>query len=304
MSRVLCFRGAVNTWECDEMGHMNVRFYKAKAYQGLSLLCAELGLSPQWLADRGLAVRAKEQHIRFLRELHAGADLSIEGGVVDSSENEILFFQEILPLTASHVSATLLTKIHLVDITSGKEVLLPEACQDAARNMRTEVPGYGQPRSLDLSHVIESIDADGAIGRGHLNVSTQMIRSNQVDQNGLLYPDEFIGFVSDGIGNLFGLITKDDVDIYERTEEVGGAALEYRFEYHRFPRVGDHIQILSAPAEILGKAYKLRHVIVDPITYDVLVRAESVHIAFDLAQRKAIEIPDRLRAGLKKFLAP
>ena len=29
------WRGGVNTWECDEMGHMNVRFYLAKAMEGL-----------------------------------------------------------------------------------------------------------------------------------------------------------------------------------------------------------------------------------------------------------------------------
>ena len=25
------FRGSVNTWECDEVGHMNVQFYVARA---------------------------------------------------------------------------------------------------------------------------------------------------------------------------------------------------------------------------------------------------------------------------------
>ena len=29
------WRGGVNTWECDEMGHLNVRFYVARAMEGL-----------------------------------------------------------------------------------------------------------------------------------------------------------------------------------------------------------------------------------------------------------------------------
>lgn len=38
------WRGGVNVWECDEMGHMNVRFYVTRAMQGLVGLAAELGM--------------------------------------------------------------------------------------------------------------------------------------------------------------------------------------------------------------------------------------------------------------------
>ena len=29
------WRGSVNTWECDQMGHLNVRFYVARSAEGL-----------------------------------------------------------------------------------------------------------------------------------------------------------------------------------------------------------------------------------------------------------------------------
>ena len=38
------WRGAVQAWECDEMGHMNVRFHLAKAMQGLAGAAAALGM--------------------------------------------------------------------------------------------------------------------------------------------------------------------------------------------------------------------------------------------------------------------
>ena len=40
-------RSAVQTWECDQMGHMNVQFYVAKAEEGMTALAAALGLSPR-----------------------------------------------------------------------------------------------------------------------------------------------------------------------------------------------------------------------------------------------------------------
>ena len=39
-----CYRGCTNVWECDEMGHMNVRFYLGKAHQGLQQFGAFIGL--------------------------------------------------------------------------------------------------------------------------------------------------------------------------------------------------------------------------------------------------------------------
>ena len=38
------WRGGVNTWECDRMGHLNVRFHVAHAAEGLVGLAAGLGL--------------------------------------------------------------------------------------------------------------------------------------------------------------------------------------------------------------------------------------------------------------------
>ena len=36
--------GGVNTWECDEMGHLNVRHWVAKSMEALAGLAAALGM--------------------------------------------------------------------------------------------------------------------------------------------------------------------------------------------------------------------------------------------------------------------
>ena len=36
------WRGNANTWECDELGHLNVRFYMAKAQEALAGLADQL----------------------------------------------------------------------------------------------------------------------------------------------------------------------------------------------------------------------------------------------------------------------
>jgi acyl-CoA thioester hydrolase len=80
--------GGVNTWECDEMGHMNVRFWVAKAQEGLACLAAQLGMPRAFAADGAATLIVREQHIRFLREAHAGAALHMTGGVISLGESD------------------------------------------------------------------------------------------------------------------------------------------------------------------------------------------------------------------------
>ena len=52
--------GGVNTWECDEMGHMNVRFWVAKAQEGLAGLAAQLGMPRAFAGDGEATVIVRE----------------------------------------------------------------------------------------------------------------------------------------------------------------------------------------------------------------------------------------------------
>src|ERR1700761_1671694 len=80
------WRGGVNTWECDEMGHMNVRFYVARFMEGLGGLALRLGLPQAFSAHANATLTVREHHIRFLKEAHAGAPLHMEGGVIEIDE--------------------------------------------------------------------------------------------------------------------------------------------------------------------------------------------------------------------------
>jgi len=58
-------RSSVQTWECDQMGHMNVQFYVARASDAAFYLRHALGLSPSRVRAEGRAMIALEEHIRL-----------------------------------------------------------------------------------------------------------------------------------------------------------------------------------------------------------------------------------------------
>ena len=78
---------------------------------------------------------------------------------------------------------------------------------------------------------------------------------------------------------------------------MGWASMETRLAMRRLPRVGDRIQSFSA---VLALADKTSHRILwayDVEREDLLVSFEIVNLAFDIAARAPMSIPDNIRAA-------
>jgi len=95
------YRGSINTWECDEMGHMNVRFYVAKMMEGLVELAHAAGLAHAFRERAQSTLRPRDQHIRFIEEAHAGAPFTMTGCVLEVSENPYWSIEQIRARAAS-----------------------------------------------------------------------------------------------------------------------------------------------------------------------------------------------------------
>ena len=61
------WRGNANTWECDELGHLNVRFYMAKAQEALAGLADQLGMHHAFAPDATATLIPRDVTLRFRR---------------------------------------------------------------------------------------------------------------------------------------------------------------------------------------------------------------------------------------------
>src|SRR5258708_24840448 len=102
-------RGSVNTWECDQMGHMNVRFYVSRAMEGLTGVAAALGLAGAFRAHAQATLVVKDHHIRFLREARAGAPLIMPAGVIPMDECEVRLLQLLIHAESGELAASFQT---------------------------------------------------------------------------------------------------------------------------------------------------------------------------------------------------
>jgi len=76
--KVLTYKGAVATWECDSNGHMNVMYYISK-YELAGRNCSlEIGLTKKFLQDNNYGIAVVEQVIKYQKEVFEDDLLYIE----------------------------------------------------------------------------------------------------------------------------------------------------------------------------------------------------------------------------------
>jgi acyl-CoA thioester hydrolase len=284
-------RSSVQTWQCDQMGHMNVQFYLDAAEQGVAALALALDLP----REGGAGLRAREHHVRFLREQRPGAPFFLRAGVVDVAEGGLTVFEELVETVSDAPAATF--RIELACCApDGAPQPLPARSRDAAAALHTEIPEYGRARGLVLAPPRDAPRLADADDLGMLRTWQGRIDAAQCDPSGRLTPRHFMGIVSDSIPNLLALTGGAD---RSRTPGVGGAALEYRFVYRGTPRVGDVLTLRSGLKQVSAKTYVWCHWLFDLATGDAVATAEAVAIALDLEKRRAIPLPEALRADLE-----
>ncbi len=297
--------GGVNTWECDEMGHLNVRFWVAKAFEGLGGLARHLGMPRAFAADGEATLVVRDSHMRFLKEAHAGAALTMTGGVVEMGETEARILLVIRHPTGAPAATFQMVVAHATS-RDLRPFPWPARVRAAADALKIEVPSFAAARSIDLSPVAAptaSFPRAEELGLQRIGMGTVQVQ--ECDVFGRLRGEMFIGRVSDGVARLFGDKRPGPALAEgEKAPRVGGAVLEYRVLHLGWPRAGDHVELRSGFGGAETRTRRVFHWMVDPVSGRPWASAEAVVISFDLDARKVIDISPEALAEYQAQAVP
>jgi acyl-CoA thioester hydrolase len=293
-------RSSVQTWECDQMGHMNVQFYVAKADEGLCALAAALGLSPRAQGSDRAALIPREQHIRFHRELRPGAPYAVNAGILVAKNEGLILYEEMQNTVTGTVAATFVTRAEWADATLRGGLPLPVIAVAKAAPLMIDLPAQGQPRGLDMAPARPAPTLAEAESLGLMTTFRGAVLAEHCDAHGYMLTRHYMGRVSDAIPNLIAQTRGED----RSTGSTGGAALEYRFVYRMPAGEGDLLILKSGLRSVSSKTYIWCHWLFDAVSGECFATAEAVAVAMDLTTRKAIEIPSAMRAQLESLVVP
>lgn len=294
-------RSSVQTWQADQMGHMNVQFYLEQATHGLAALGLHLGLGSRFAASENARLHARDHHVRFLREQRPGAPVTMRGGVLAVQDFGMRVYLEMYNTVSEEVAATFAVDVELLEMDTHETLPLPAKAKAAAKALIVELPQHGAPRGLEIQPPRPAPTLAEADRLGLVFTWQGEVLDAQCDGQGRLLARHFMGIVSDSIPNLLGKTRGDD---RSKNPKVGGAALEYRFHYHAYPKAGDVLTLRSGLKQVGPKTYIWGHWLFNLETGKAVATAEAVAIALDLETRKAIPIPDEMRANLEGMVAP
>lgn len=302
------YRGNVNTWECDENGHLNVKFYSAKVGEGLGVLAEEIGLGRDVLAGLGARLSVEEQHIRFLREMHPGATLYGQGGVVEANGDRLRIYIELVNGFTDEPSATFNQIVRLRDTASGGTLAVPDEALALSQRDLIEIPKHGVPRSIDLSAPTIAAGNPPSLAdtdeMGMTEIMRGTIQSYDCDPNGIMRTENYIGRISDGIANIARVFRVQDSGKDRKVSRLGGAVLEYWLRHHEPFRVGDIVIVRSGLKHVGDKANTLVHWMFNGTTGQLMSSSEAVAITLDLEARKVVSITEDRRAHLETLVVP
>jgi acyl-CoA thioester hydrolase len=292
-------RSSVNTWECDNMGHMNVRHYSARAADGLARLALEVGFGPSRLDREGLALRAVGQHLRFHREMRPGAAFRVRAGVIEAGEQSLRTYEEMSLVGDDVLVATIVTDAVLVEASTFRRVPWPKDALTRAEKLATALPEHGAARGISADPP-RSPPPSYEEGRRLVGAYLGPITQADCDDEGFMLEAAYLARVSDGVPHFFRSLRGSRGSALG----VGGAALEYRFAYHGRPRLGDLIEMRVGLKAIGRKTIHFCHWIFDVESSRCVSTSEAVAVSLDLTTRKSIDFTDEARALLEAHVVP
>jgi acyl-CoA thioester hydrolase len=296
--------GGVNTWECDEMGHLNVRFWVAKSLEGMAGLAAQLGMPQAFSSHAEATLMVREQHIRFLREARPGVCLSMTGGVVEMGETDARLLL-VIRHASGEPAATFQIVVSHATAHDLRPFPWPARIRERAAALAIDIPPFAAARGLDLAPATPTASLARAEALGLVRIGLGVVGPAECDVFGRMRPEMFIGRVSDGVARLFGDRRLETVVVEgQPLPRIGGAVLEYRILHLDWPRAGDGVEVRSGFADCDKRTRRAFHWMVDPVSGRPWVTSEAVVVAFDLEARKIVENTPEAQARYRAEAIP
>jgi acyl-CoA thioester hydrolase len=194
--------------------------------------------------------------------------------------------------------------LHDVQVDTAGELSGKEGASAGSEDEgRVEVPEHGRPRSIDFDAAAVAPSLEEAVRSGMVLRRPRVIEPEDCDEEGQV-PASTRPFFMWGGETLDGSDPGPPVIRLPDGGRMGWASLEMRSIRLAPLRAGMRVQSFSAPLEVGRKTSLRRYWVYDLEGGEPLLVNDVVDIALDLERRRAMEIPEAIRADLERQRRP
>lgn len=283
---VRTWSGMTNQWECDELGHLNMRYYLIKASEARQMFMMGLGLKHAFKVGAPSTVRLKDVHIKYLREARPGAPLYIETGLVALDDHELTLLH-IMYHANGEVAATLTERLVHIYRRSGNAFNWPSRLRDKASGNLVKAPDFSKPKGMDANAQMTGPDLEQLKRWGCTEVGRGVFLQNETNTFGNIAATTYLGRLSDTIAHFTAAWPEFGPNDWSESD-IMGVLLEIRLHVHTTAEAGDPFVFYSGVSKVNGKIRQLIHNFVNPFTGKAYASIIAGNALMHLTERRLV----------------
>jgi acyl-CoA thioester hydrolase len=126
-------RGTVHSWQCDHMGHANLRAYGEFFEQALWHVFHRIGITPSLLRGDAIRMAGVQQSIHYKKELWPGDLVLVKSQLVEMRERSLKMRHEMQHVESGDVCATCELTAVCIDARTRKPRVFPPDISEKAK---------------------------------------------------------------------------------------------------------------------------------------------------------------------------
>jgi acyl-CoA thioester hydrolase len=298
MGFTLTWAGECSAWECDDLGHLNMRYYLYKTAQARAGLIIRMGLAQAFNPDATSTVRVKDIHIKYQAEARPGDPLKIESGLVELRDMKAKLCH-IMYHADGRIAATVLEEVEHIYLHGIRPFPWPSRIKDNAAAFEVDVPASAKPRNIDLSKPLTGLPMNRLHELGLKTLGAGVFGAEEADFTGFITPQAYFGRTTSSIG-WYHEGWPEFADEEFRKKGGTGALLEARAVFHSHPRIGDAYNYV--PGFLGANPYTrgVLHNLVNPVTGKNYMSTIAMGCLFNTQIRKLVKTPPEQVKALNK----
>jgi acyl-CoA thioester hydrolase len=128
-------RGTVHSWQCDHMGHANLRAYGEFFEQALWHVFHRIGITPTVLRGDAIRMAGVQQNIHYKKELLPGDLVLVKSQLVEMRERSLKMRHEMQHVESGEVCATCELTAVCIDARTRQPRAFPPQVNERAKEI-------------------------------------------------------------------------------------------------------------------------------------------------------------------------
>ena len=128
-------RGTVHAWQCDHMGHANLRAYGEFFEQALWHVFHRIGITPSMLRGETIRMAGVQQSINYRKELLPGDLVLVKSQLIEFRERSLKMRHEMQHVETGEVCATCELTAVCIDARTRKPRQFPPEISSKAKEI-------------------------------------------------------------------------------------------------------------------------------------------------------------------------